>query len=67
MYNLNGKTMHAHEIDNFEELLEHAESEANSDFAMGFISGMKEKYEKFGENTYVSEKQLALLERIAKL
>lgn len=57
--------MKAHEIDNYEDLIEEAECEANSDWEMDFVSDLKDKYDQYGDNTYVSEAQLAKLEKIA--
>lgn len=53
------------EVDIFEELLEAAETNANNDFEMEFTSDMRVKYQKYGKKMFLSDKQVALLERIA--
>ena len=57
--------MKAHEIDNYEELLEEAESQASNDWEFDFVSDMKEKFDQYGDNTFVSDAQLEKLEAIA--
>jgi len=56
----------AGEIPSFSELLDAADSNASTDWEMGFISDMKDRYSQYGSDTYVSDKQLEQLERIAK-
>jgi hypothetical protein len=57
--------MKAGEIDDFEYLLGAAESQAETDWEMHFVSDMQEKYEQYGDNCFVSEKHLETLEIIA--
>ena len=59
--------MKAQEIDNYEELLEEADIKASNDWEMDFVSDLKEKFEQYGDDTYVSDAQLEKLEAIAKL
>jgi hypothetical protein len=57
--------MKAEEIDNFEELLDAAESSATKDWDVDFVSDLRDRYDKFGDNLYVTDAQLEQLERIA--
>jgi len=67
-YNVQRKIkMKAQEIDNYEELLEEADIKASNDWEMDFVSDLKEKFEQYGDDTYVSEAQLEKLEVIANL
>jgi len=56
--------MKAEDIADFEELLDDAERQAKTDWAMGFVADMRERYDNYGDNMLVSEKQLAALEKI---
>jgi hypothetical protein len=58
--------MQAHEIDNFETLLEEAERGAVTEWEMAFVADMIDKYGEYDEATYVSDKQLEILQRLAK-
>jgi len=58
--------MQAHEIDNFETLLEEAERGAVTEWEMGFVADMIDKYGEYDEATYVSDKQLEILQRLAR-
>lgn len=60
-----GEGMKAKDIDEFETLLDDAEGNANSDWEMSFTADMRERYEDYGGEMFVSEKQLEYLERIA--
>jgi hypothetical protein len=59
--------MKAEDIDGFDELLE--EAEANVDLARdwdcSFVSDMRDRYDRWGAGTFVSDAQLEQLERIA--
>jgi hypothetical protein len=57
--------MTANEIDNFNELLSHAEINAETEWEMDFTASMRARYRKWHEETYVSAKQLEQLERLA--
>jgi len=57
--------MKVEDIADFEELLDDAERQAKTDWAMGFVVDMQESYDSYGGDTYVSEKQLAVLRKIA--
>jgi hypothetical protein len=61
-----GENMKAKEIDDFDDILDQAEANANSDWEMNFTADMREKYEDYGGEMFVSEKQLEHLERIAE-
>jgi hypothetical protein len=50
----------------FEELLSAAEDEAKNEWEMDFVGDMRDKYTDYGDTMFLSEKQLALLRRIAK-
>jgi hypothetical protein len=58
--------MKASEIDDFDNLLDDAEGNANSDWEMEFTSNIREKYDQYKGDMFVSEKQLEHLERIAE-
>lgn len=57
--------MKAQDYDNFEDLIDAAEDGASTDWEMEFIDGVKEKYEQYGGNMFVSDKQLEVLEKLA--
>lgn len=52
---------------NFETMLQEAEAFASTEWDMEFISGLRDKYEAYGSNMYISDKQIQQLERIANL
>lgn len=58
-------SMQAIDIPEFDVLLEDAEDAATTEWEMDFVSDMKEKYEQYGDKMYVTEKQIAALEKIA--
>lgn len=51
----------------FEVMLQEAEAFASAAWDMDFISDLRDKYDVYGENMYISEKQIEHLERIANL
>ena len=53
------------EILEFESLLEEADSNASNSWEMTFIDEIRERFEKCGGETFLSEKQKDKLERIA--
>jgi hypothetical protein len=53
------------EINNFESLLEDAESNAKTAWEIDFVSDIIERYDEYEDNTFLSDNQLAVLERIA--
>jgi hypothetical protein len=57
--------MKAYEIDNFDELLDDAESQASTDWEMDFVNDMRDKYDQYSDEMFVSEAQLEKLEKIA--
>lgn len=57
--------MLVNEIDNFETMLAQAEKQANSTWDLQFIDSLHERYDRFGEKTFITEKQLEQLERIS--
>jgi hypothetical protein len=57
--------MKVEDVDNFEEMLEDAERQAIKAWDIGFVAGMRERYDNWGENLEISIKQIEQLERIA--
>ena len=53
------------EIEEFEDLLEDADSNAGNEWERQFVDGIRGRFEKYGGDTFVSEKQIATLEKIA--
>lgn len=49
----------------FGDLLEDATRNASTDGEMGFVESINQLYEEFGDDTFISEKQLDVLERLA--
>lgn len=49
----------------FDELLADAGNNATSDWDMNFVDDLRNRYDKYGERMYLSERQLEILERIA--
>jgi hypothetical protein len=49
----------------FEDLLHVAELQADRPKTMDFVESLKEKYEQYGKNMFLSQAQLDFLERIA--
>jgi len=49
----------------FEELLDTAKNNAESDWEENFIAGMSEKFTKYGREMYLSDLQLEHINRIA--
>ena len=62
-----GVKMKAKDYENFGELLDEAEDQATTDAEIDFVSDMRSRYEAYDGETFVSEKQLAWLEKIADL
>lgn len=54
------------EASEFEDLLDAAESEASTGWEMDFVSDMRDRFEEYQERMYLSERQIEILERIAK-
>jgi hypothetical protein len=54
-----------YEID-FDALLVAAEAYAKGEWEMDFVGGIRDKYTDYGDTMFLSEKQLAVLRRIAK-
>lgn len=50
----------------FETLLNDASASAVSDFEIGFVNDMNERFQKYGDEMYLSTSQREALERIAK-
>jgi hypothetical protein len=59
--------MTASEIDNFNDLLSQAEINAEDEWSLDFTGSMRMRYKKWGDDTYVSSKQLEQLERLANV
>ena len=53
-------------VSDFEDLLSLAESQAKTDWEMEFVSDLNDKYEKYGDGMFLSQKQRETLEKIAK-
>ena len=53
------------DISEFEDLLEDADSNAGNEWEREFVDGIRKRFEKYGGDMFVSEKQLATLEKIA--
>ena len=51
--------------DDFESLLDDAESNAANDWEEGFVADMKERFQLYGKRMYISAAQREHLERIA--
>jgi hypothetical protein len=51
----------------FEDLLEAAEAEARTGVQMDIVASIRAKYLHYKGNTFISERQLAQLEKIAKV
>lgn len=49
----------------YAELLEEATANASTDWEMAFVESLCEKFREYKERTFVSEKQLSILQRIA--
>lgn len=49
----------------YAELLEEATANASTDWEMGFVESLCENFREYQERTFVSEKQLSILQRIA--
>ena len=54
------------EIDEFDDLLADADSNAGNEWEMTFVDDIRERYEKYGGDTFVSEKQVEILNKIAR-
>lgn len=51
--------------DDFESLLDDAESNAANDWEGGFVADMKARFQQYGKRMYISAAQRSHLERIA--
>ena len=49
----------------FADLLGEAETQASTDWEMNFVADIKSRFEEYGDDTFVSEKQLDKLKAIA--
>lgn len=52
-------------IDQWEALLDEADAGCKTDRDISFVSDMRERYKKFGMDTYLSDKQKGYLESLA--
>lgn len=52
------------DIEDFERLLRDAESQARSEWAQDFVGDIYEKYEKYGADMFITDKQVSKLEDI---
>ena len=58
--------MKAHEINDFDSILDDAESEAITDWEIEFCADIRDKYDQYEDDMFISNKQLEILERISK-
>jgi len=49
----------------YEELLSDAEGQAETDWEVKFVNDMRERFDKYGPDAYVSDRQRERLEKIA--
>ena len=59
--------MKAIDIDGFDEILLEAENKASTDWEMSFVQQIRDKYDDYEDEMFVSDKQVEILERIAGL
>ena len=52
--------------DDFEELLDQAESEASGQWEEQFVEDMRSRFDEYGPRMFISDKQVEILQRIAK-
>lgn len=52
------------DLSDFEQLLRDAESQAKSEWEQEFVSDVYQRFELYGPSTFVSDKQIEILERI---
>lgn len=52
-------------VSDFEVLLDDARMAASNDWEESFVRNVKWRYDQYGGNTFLSDKQLAALEKIA--
>ena len=56
----------AHEhFDNIEDVLYVAEGRTKNEWEMDFVDGLREKFDQYGDDMFLSDKQAAILKRIA--
>jgi hypothetical protein len=49
----------------FDDLLSRAEDEATTNWEMGFTSDLRDRFDEYGDEMYLTERQREILERIA--
>ena len=54
------------DLSEFEDLLADAQANAETQWEMDFVDELTERHNTYGDATYLSEKQLDILEQIAK-
>ena len=52
------------DLEDFETLLRDAESQAKSEWAQEFVGDIQQRYEQYGGDMFLSQKQIEHLERI---
>ena len=57
--------MTAGDIENYADILEQAELNAKNDWEMDFVFDLMNKFDEYGDDTYVSDAQIEKLEKIA--
>ena len=59
------KVMKAGEIEGFDGILENAEARAESEWEMGFVADIQDRYDEYEDDCHISETQLEKLKEIA--
>ena len=57
--------MKAKEVEDFDEILSQAEMNASTGFECDFVNDIREKYDNYESEMFISEKQISTLEKIA--
>jgi hypothetical protein len=59
--------MQVEEIDDFESVLTLAEDNANTEWEMDFVASVRDRFNDYADKCFISDKQLATLEKIARV
>lgn len=51
-------------FDNIEDVLHVAEGRTKNEWEMDFVDGLKEKFDQYGDDMFLSDKQATILKRI---
>lgn len=52
------------DVSDFEQLLADAESQAKSEWDQDFVGDLQQRYEQYGHQMFISQRQIEILERI---